>query len=78
MLRPTRHVYLDLPALTPQLQAYITRSSQAGGWSSNCVQVRFPAFVRLRRHQLYCILFPVCLWHGGLLGRVHRLGWIGM
>ncbi len=39
VLRPTRHVYLDLPALTPELQAYITRSSQAGGWSSNCVQV---------------------------------------
>ena len=40
VLRPTRHVYLDLPALTPQLQAYITASSQAGGWSTNCVQVR--------------------------------------
>ncbi|CAL8471724.1 g11266 [Coccomyxa elongata] len=39
VLRPTKHVYLDLPALTPQLQAYITSSSQAGGWSSNCVQV---------------------------------------
>lgn len=39
MLRPTRHLYLDLPALTPELQAYITRSSHAGGWSSNCVQV---------------------------------------
>lgn len=41
VLRPTKHVYLDLPALTPQLQAYITSSSQAGGWSSNCVQVCF-------------------------------------
>ena len=39
-MRPTRHVYLDLPALTPQLQAYITASSQAGGWSNNCLQVR--------------------------------------
>ena len=39
VLRPTRHLYLDLPALTPELQAYITRSSHAGGWSSNCVQV---------------------------------------
>ena len=43
MLRPTRHLYLDLPALTPELQAYITRSSHAGGWSSNCVQVTAPA-----------------------------------
>ncbi len=41
VLRPTRHLYLDLPVLTPELQAYITRSSHAGGWSSNCVQVRF-------------------------------------
>lgn len=40
VLRPTKHVYLDLPSLTPQLQAYITSSSHAGGWSSNCVQVR--------------------------------------
>ncbi|KAK9918584.1 hypothetical protein WJX75_005162 [Coccomyxa subellipsoidea] len=39
VLRPTKHVYLDLPALTPQLQAYITSCSHAGGWSSNCVQV---------------------------------------
>ena len=39
-MRPTRHVYLDLPALTPQLQAYITASSQSGGWSNNCLQVR--------------------------------------
>ena len=43
MLRPTRHLYLDLPALTPELQAYITHSSQAGGWSSNCVQVPAPS-----------------------------------
>ena len=43
VLRPTRHLYLDLPALTPELQAYITHSSQAGGWSSNCVQVPAPS-----------------------------------
>jgi len=42
MLRPTKHIYLDLPSLTPQLQDYITSSSQAGGWSSNCVQARCP------------------------------------
>ena len=43
VLRKTRHLYLDLPALTPELQAYITRSSHAGGWSSNCVQVTVAA-----------------------------------
>ena len=42
VMRPTKHVYLDLPALTPELQAYITASSQAGGWSSNCVQACSP------------------------------------
>lgn len=40
VLRPTRHIHLKLDELTDELQAYITRSSQAGGWSSNCVQVR--------------------------------------
>jgi len=43
VLRATTHLYLDLPALSPQLQAYIDRSSRAGGWSSNCVQARTAA-----------------------------------
>ncbi|KAK9825825.1 hypothetical protein WJX81_000084 [Elliptochloris bilobata] len=38
VLRATTHLFLDLPALSPQLQAYIDRSSRSGGWSSNCVQ----------------------------------------
>eukprot|EP00798_Chlamydomonas_sp_ICE-L_P027669 gene27669-7310_t len=37
--RTTRHVFLNLPKLTPKLQEYITNTSQQGGWSSNCVQV---------------------------------------
>ena len=39
VVRRTRHMFLDLPQLQPKLQEYITRTSQAGGWSSNCVQV---------------------------------------
>jgi len=39
VLRPTRHLYIDLPKLTPQLQKYIDATSQLGGWSTNCVQV---------------------------------------
>eukprot|EP00891_Asterochloris_glomerata_P008560 jgi/Astpho2/8560/e_gw1.00125.5.1_t len=38
VVRQTRHMFLDLPELQPKLQEYITRTSQAGGWSSNCVQ----------------------------------------
>ncbi len=37
--RSTTHIFLDLPKLSPKLQAYITNTSQLGGWSSNCVQV---------------------------------------
>ena len=40
VLRTTRHIFLDLPKLSPQLQAYITEASNKGGWSNNCVQVR--------------------------------------
>ncbi len=39
VVRSTRHVFLDLPQLSPKLQEYITNTSQLGGWSSNCVQV---------------------------------------
>lgn len=42
VLRSTKHIFLDLPALTPQLQAYIDQVSKLGGWSANCVQVRAP------------------------------------
>ena len=36
-LRTTKHMYLDLPELAPKLEEYVTTTSQAGGWSSNCV-----------------------------------------
>ena len=39
VLRTTKHIFLDLPKLSPQLQAYITETSNKGGWSNNCVQV---------------------------------------
>ena len=40
MVKQTRHIFLDLPKLSGDLQAYIDATSQLGGWSSNCVQVR--------------------------------------
>lgn len=40
VLRKTKHLFLDLPKLTPELQAYITKTSELGGWSANCVAVR--------------------------------------
>ncbi|WPT16859.1 Methionine--tRNA ligase, cytoplasmic [Picochlorum sp. SENEW3] len=39
VLKSTRHVFLDLPRLSEDLQAYIDRSSKEGGWSSNCMHV---------------------------------------
>jgi len=39
VLKSTRHVFLDLPRLSGDLQAYIDRSSKEGGWSSNCMHV---------------------------------------
>ena len=39
VLRSTRHMFLDLPSLSPRLQEYISATSQLGGWSTNCVQV---------------------------------------
>ncbi|GIL79322.1 hypothetical protein Vretifemale_8708, partial [Volvox reticuliferus] len=39
VLRSTRHVFLDLPQLSPALQDYITTTSTQGGWSANCVQL---------------------------------------
>ena len=39
VLRRTKHLFLDLPKLTPELQAYINTTSQLGGWSANCVAV---------------------------------------
>ncbi|KAL6747060.1 methionine--tRNA ligase, cytoplasmic [Haematococcus lacustris] len=39
VIRSTRHIFLDLPKLSPPLQTYITNTSAQGGWSNNCVQV---------------------------------------
>eukprot|EP01025_Chloroclados_australasicus_P054321 TRINITY_DN6435_c0_g1_i5.p1 TRINITY_DN6435_c0_g1~~TRINITY_DN6435_c0_g1_i5.p1 ORF type:complete len:1024 (-),score=164.90 TRINITY_DN6435_c0_g1_i5:327-3305(-) len=35
----TKHMFIDLPKLTEELQDYITKTSELGGWSANCVQV---------------------------------------
>lgn len=39
VIKSTRHIFLDLPQLSPKLQEYINTTSQMGGWSSNCIQV---------------------------------------
>jgi methionyl-tRNA synthetase len=39
IIRTTRHIFLDLPKLSSELQAYHDAASSKGGWSSNCVQV---------------------------------------
>jgi len=37
VLKPTKHVFLDLPAIEPRLREYVEKMSSAGGWSTNCV-----------------------------------------
>jgi methionyl-tRNA synthetase len=60
----TKHFFLDLPALTPQLQEYITRASDQGGWSSNCLQVWKRCMLEMKTVQgdrytlCWCILYP--------------------
>jgi methionyl-tRNA synthetase len=39
VLKSTNHVFLDLPALEKDLSKYIEVSSEAGGWSANCMSV---------------------------------------
>ncbi|KAL4517959.1 hypothetical protein Ndes2526A_g02325 [Nannochloris sp. 'desiccata'] len=39
IVRQTKHIFLDLPALSEDLQKYITAASALGGWTANCVQV---------------------------------------
>ena len=36
VVRSTRHVFLDLPALTPDLDRYHASCAAGGGWTSNC------------------------------------------
>ena len=60
VLRTTKHIFLDLPKLSPQLQAYITETSNKGGWSNNCVQVmpcpaKCPALAPESCHVLCCL-----------------------
>eukprot|EP00201_Polytomella_parva_P009407 CAMPEP_0175050128 /NCGR_PEP_ID=MMETSP0052_2-20121109/7098_1 /TAXON_ID=51329 ORGANISM="Polytomella parva, Strain SAG 63-3" /NCGR_SAMPLE_ID=MMETSP0052_2 /ASSEMBLY_ACC=CAM_ASM_000194 /LENGTH=595 /DNA_ID=CAMNT_0016314319 /DNA_START=12 /DNA_END=1799 /DNA_ORIENTATION=+ len=39
VVRSTKHLFLDLPKLSDQLQAYIDNTSRLGGWTNNCLQV---------------------------------------
>jgi len=39
VLRTTRHMFLDLPQLSPQLQEWIDATSALGGWTSNGLKV---------------------------------------
>ena len=39
VLRKTKHLFLDLPKLTAQLQEYVDETSELGGWSANCIAV---------------------------------------
>jgi methionyl-tRNA synthetase len=39
IVKQTKHIFLNLPALSEDLQNYITTASAQGGWTSNCVQV---------------------------------------
>lgn len=38
-LRSTRHLYIDLPAIRPKLEAWIQQASVDGFWSNNAVQM---------------------------------------
>ena len=37
-IRSTEHLFLDLPGLKPELEAYVAAASASGGWSSNAQQ----------------------------------------
>ena len=39
ILKPTTHMYLDLPQLEDKLRNYVTEASGAGSWTSNCVAI---------------------------------------
>ena len=40
VLRTSKHLFLDLPKLAAELQEYVDRTSELGGWSANCIAVR--------------------------------------
>ena len=44
VLRTSKHLFLDLPKLAPELQEYVDRTSELGGWSANCIAVRLWLF----------------------------------
>ena len=60
VLRSTRHLFLDLPQLSPALQHYIDVTSQKGAWSSNCVQVRHARITTLARAAAKCLAMATC------------------
>lgn len=40
-VRTSRHLFLDLPKLTPKLEAWINQSSKGGEWTANAVQITY-------------------------------------
>jgi methionyl-tRNA synthetase len=39
VIRETSHLYIDLPAILPKLQEWMTRTSKKGDWARNAVQM---------------------------------------
>jgi hypothetical protein len=60
VLKTTHHLFLDLPKLTEELQAYIDETSDLGGWSSNCLSVS-PCCTSITPHSTSCKVRLTCL-----------------
>ncbi|UCF99925.1 MAG: methionine--tRNA ligase [Spirochaetaceae bacterium] len=50
VVRETSHLYIDLPAIRPQLEAWMERTSQEGAWARNAVQMT-QAWIRDGLHE---------------------------
>eukprot|EP00873_Tetraselmis_striata_P020356 jgi/Tetstr1/440620/TSEL_028930.t1 len=51
VLRRTAHMYLDLPALSAPLEAYVEAASASGGWTANCLTTTQGWFARGLQHR---------------------------
>lgn len=49
-VRPTTHLYIDLPAILPKLQAWMEKASVEGSWARNAVQMT-QAWIRDGLHE---------------------------
>jgi methionyl-tRNA synthetase len=50
VVRETTHLYIDLPAIKPQLEDWMERTSREGGWARNAVQMT-QAWIRDGLHE---------------------------